>query len=96
MAPHDPGGGAGRIQQDGVEGPAVPPDSGLGGVRGHDASLQAEALQVVRDALAAGRIDVQRQQVGIGQLQDMGGLAAGGRAGVQDAQALPWRRVLQQ
>jgi hypothetical protein len=43
----------------------------------------AQPLQVLVDALAAARVDVQRQQVHVGALQQVGGFAAGRGTGVE-------------
>ena len=90
VAAHDARGGAGRVEQDGVEGLAVPPRGGSAGVGG-DAPAPAGPG-------AAGSRGCARSAPGrrpapvtsrVGQFQQVRGLAAGRGAGVEDAQRAP-------
>ena len=85
VAAHDARGAAGRVQQDRVKGLAVPPSVRLAGVGRHRAGLQALALQGLGDAHQALGVGVQRGDVQVGQLQQVGGLASRRRAGVEHA-----------
>jgi hypothetical protein len=78
VAAHDAAGGAGGVEQDGVEGPAVPPGAGLARVAGLQRRRAAgPGGSGVLHAGQAHRVAVQRQQVQLGQLQQVRGLAAG-------------------
>jgi hypothetical protein len=87
VAAHDARGAARGVQQDGVEGLAVPPVGRAAAVARAGAAAQAQAREGVVHAQQALRVGVERQHVEVGQLQQVGRLAAGGGAGVQHARA---------
>src|SRR2546423_922734 len=87
VAAHDARRGARGVEQDGVEGAAVPPRGRVGGVGGLGAGAQVQALQCLVDAREAGRGAVEGEEVEGGQLQQEGGLSPRSGAGVQDAGA---------
>ena len=84
---HDAGGAAGRVEQDGVEGPAVHHVAVWRASAALELGAQAQAQQVLLHALQALAVGVEGQQVELLQLQQMGGLAARGGTGVQHAGA---------
>ena len=49
------------VQEDGVEGFAVPPGSGIGGVCGFEGGAQAETVEVFLDARDAVAVVVKRE-----------------------------------
>jgi len=66
--------------------------STVGGLQAHVLAGQAQAVQILADPDQAVGIGIQGQQVDIGQLQQMGGLAAGRGAGVQHPHAILGRQ----
>ena len=86
MAAQHAGAGAGRVEQNGIEGLAVPPVGRPAGVGGFQRCPLAEALEIFRHPLQPGRVAVQGQQLGArGQFEQMAGFATRGGAGVENA-----------
>ena len=77
------GGGAGRIEQNALEQPAVRPRRRDGAIGADDTRAKAEARQVVVDARHARRVAIQCRERAIGKFQNMPGLAARSGAGVE-------------
>ena len=77
------------VEQDRVEGPAVPPLRHLAGVRRacvYSLTGQAQALQGLVDTLQPLRVGIQGQHLELrSAFEQMGRLASGGSAGVQNA-----------
>ena len=71
MPAHDARRAARRVQQDGVEEAAVPPCGRLGRVGGLQFGLQLQPAQRVGHPFQAPRVAIQRQQVQVGQLQQV-------------------------
>lgn len=88
VAANDTGAGAGRVQQDGVKRRAAPPVA-LGSVGVLQIGSQAQPVQAVVDPPQALVVTINGGERDIELLQQMGGFAAGGAAGVQHVSA--WR-----
>src|SRR5580704_7457097 len=89
MAPDDAGGGARRIDQDAVERPAIPEAGRLARIADGDTRGALQPPQRVLDERGALCIDVERGDFAAAaeELEQVPGLAARGRAGIQDAHA---------
>ncbi len=84
VAPHDARRAARRVEQDRVERPAVPPARGVGRVGSDRLRLKAEARKGLVDAAQPVGVAVEREDVEVAELEQVRGLAAGRRAGVED------------
>ena len=69
-------------------GVAVPPRRRLGRVAAHDARREPEPRQIGAHPLEPRRVAVERGQLDVGELQQVRGLAAGRRAGIEHAHAV--------
>jgi hypothetical protein len=75
-------GGAWHVRENALEGLAVPPCVGGAGVAGDDLHAgrgELEALQVLAHAREAGFVTVERDELDVGELEQMCGLAARAR-----------------
>jgi hypothetical protein len=91
MPAHDARGRARHIEQDTVECAAVPPRGRCARIALNEPDLpigKAQADEAFLDAREPRGVDVERQQVDVGALEDVRGLAAGRRAGIEDAQTV--------
>ena len=87
MSAHDPRGGTGRIEQDGIKTLTVPPVLWSARVGGQDLGRQGQTPEVLVDALAPCLIDVNGQYPGIrSNFKQMSGLPPWSRTGIQNAQ----------
>ena len=89
MPPDDPGRRTRRVDEDAIEGPAVPPVLRLADVGGNQGRRAPEPLQVLADAPEAALLDVDCDDLGqAGRvLEQVPGLAARGGASIQHTHA---------
>ena len=83
MAAHHAACRARRVKQNGVEGLAVPPACRVAGVSRSNVGLEFESVESLANLDGSGGIDLQRSHGAVRALENVGGLAAGSRAGVQ-------------
>src|SRR5699024_7855637 len=76
-----------RIDQNAIEAAFVPPAVRLRGIADDQLRLEVEALKARADPAQALAVDIQGRQLDVATLENMGGLAAGCRAGVEHALA---------
>ena len=90
MAPDDARGGTRHIGQNAVEGAVerIVPLRGGAGIADAYLSVQPEPLQVFADTACTARVAFKRNQLEIGQLEQMTRLSAGRSAGVQHTHAV--------
>src|SRR5690606_17155302 len=74
-----------NIRQDAVESAPIPPLVEAGGVGNASLRAQAQSLEGVAHSLQSHGLEVECQQVNVGEFENMGGLATRSRAGVEDA-----------
>jgi hypothetical protein len=76
---------AGHVQQNAVERAAVPPARGIARIRDPTVRDEAETREILIDALRAGGIPLEGDELDRGfRLQQMAGLATRGGTGIQD------------
>src|SRR5439155_2938797 len=80
---HDARCGAWRVEQNSLEGHAVPPRSGIPRIAGDKTRRQTEAREIFADAFESVCIEIDRGEVGSGELGKMRSLAAGCRTGIE-------------
>ena len=86
LAAQDAGGGAGGVQQDGIEGGAVPPGVRVAGVALQKGDVGAQPCQVLANPGQPFAFQLQGGEVCGGEfLAQLPGFAAGGGAGIEDA-----------
>ncbi len=96
MAANHAAGSAGYVGENAVEGSSIPPFRGCPGVAGdhvHLPSAKVQPLEVLAHSRQAFGVGVERDELDIGKLQDVRGLAAGRGARIEDP--LPWQNLQQ-
>lgn len=89
VPPGDAGSGAGGVQKHRLVRLAVPPIRRLAGVAGDQLGIQAQAVEILADPVKTALVDIEGSDIGIGQLEQVGRLAARSGASIQYSFAVP-------
>src|SRR4051812_3955504 len=88
LAANNAGGRAGRVEQYAVERRAIPPFRWFGGIACDEFGAQAESVEVAAYAGQARSVDIERGDVCLRTFEQVCGLSARCRAGIENAFAI--------